>query len=87
MRIVADVNIIVSATIGPLGTPRAIIAAFDEIPAVTGDPEDDYVLATAHLAGADYLVTGDVKLQNLRSHQQVAIVSPRAFFDLITGRR
>ncbi len=32
---------------------------------VTGDPEDDLVLATARLGGADYLVTGDKKLLEL----------------------
>src|SRR5688572_3390049 len=32
---------------------------------ITGDPEDDYVLATARLAQADYLVTGDGGLLNL----------------------
>lgn len=46
---------------------------------ITGDPEDDYVLATAVLSGVDYLVTGDIKMQKLDSYQGVRILSPREF--------
>jgi putative PIN family toxin of toxin-antitoxin system len=46
---------------------------------VATHPEDDIVLATALSAGADYLVTGDKKLQDLGSYQGVIIVSPGAF--------
>lgn len=45
--------------------------------------EDDLILATAVSANADYLVTGDLKLQALGSYQGVAIVSPRAFLDVL----
>src|SRR4051794_36895123 len=113
-RVVIDVNVLVSAIIGPLGYSRQVLISWEarqfeviasagivanleeklklaritrrftvdsgsairwlrlllntrtefmpvpshEHRAVTGDPEDDYVLATARLAGADYLVTG-----------------------------
>lgn len=46
---------------------------------VTGDPEDDYVLATAAVGGVDYLVTGDEKLQDLGVYQGVEILSPKKF--------
>ncbi len=50
---------------------------------VTGDPEDDLVLATAHLGHADYLVTGDRKLLDLATSRGVAIVAPRAFLEVL----
>lgn len=50
---------------------------------VATHPEDDLVLATAVSANADYLVTGDLKLQALGSFQGVTIVSPRAFLDVL----
>jgi len=50
---------------------------------VATHPEDDLVLATAVSAHADYLVTGDKKLQDLGSYQGVTIVSPREFLALL----
>lgn len=134
MRIVVDVNVLVSATIAPLGIPRAIITAWQDgfldlvisdgiiaeveeklhysristkyhltekkiqtvvtllrtqtemisispqaIIKVTGDSEDDYVLATAVSGEVDYLITGDIKMQKLDSYQGVKILSPREF--------
>lgn len=46
---------------------------------VTGDPEDDYVLATVRLGEAEYLVTGDRNLLRLGEHAGARIVSPRDF--------
>lgn len=51
---------------------------------VATHPEDDLVLATAESAHADYLVTGDKKLQRLRTYQQITILSPREFLDLLS---
>src|SRR5262249_33900663 len=115
IRAVIDVNVLVSAILGPLGLPRQVIltwftnkfgavtsegiitqlqeklalprisrrynlqspsdiqwieallrtqsemvlVASDQVHTVTGDPEDDSVLAAGRLARADYLVTGD----------------------------
>jgi putative PIN family toxin of toxin-antitoxin system len=54
-----------------------------ELIAVTGDPEDDYVLATARLAGADYLVTGDHGLLRLGRYEGTRIVSPKDFMAIL----
>lgn len=51
------------------------------IPVVCRDPKDDYLLAHAVRAGADYLVTGDDDLLVLGSHSGVEIVSPSAFVE------
>jgi uncharacterized protein len=53
---------------------------------VATHPEDDLILATAVSAKADYLVTGDTKLQDLGTYSGVRILSPRAFLDLLLSR-
>lgn len=57
--------------------------SFREISSITGDPEDDYVLVTAVKGRVDYLVTGDIKLQNLKKYKDVKIVSPRDFIEIL----
>jgi putative PIN family toxin of toxin-antitoxin system len=46
-------------------------------------PEDDLILATAVSVKADYLVTGDTKLQHLGTYQAVAILSPGRFIEIL----
>jgi uncharacterized protein len=63
---------------------RLIVVPAHEVRPVTGDPEDDAVLATAKLGQADYLVTGDKGLLDLGTHEQTHIVSPREFLAALT---
>lgn len=132
IRILADVNVLVSAVLGPVGFSRKTIAEWEreritlitaegilselddklrlprihrrlpdpdanrkwilhllrtqaqminvplqECLPITGDPEDDYVLAATRLSKADYLVTGDQGLIELREYSGSRIVSPR----------
>ncbi|MEA2642455.1 MAG: uncharacterized protein QOF51_3849 [Chloroflexota bacterium] len=140
MRIVADVNVLISATIAPLGASRAIVEAWRHeqielvvsepilgeleaklrstrigaryritteevrrtlgalrtqaeliliptawIRPITGDPEDDAVLATAAIGNVEYLVTGDHGLLDLGSHMRVQVISPRRFLTILQG--
>lgn len=63
---------------------RAIISPITvSVQAIATHPEDDLILATAVSAKADYLVTGDTKLQGLETYSGVRILSPRAFLDLL----
>ena len=71
----------------------ARIEAVSEAVAITGarlgcrDPDDDKLLETALLGGADALVTGDGDLLDMASGQPVPILTPRAFLDALgTGR-
>jgi predicted nucleic acid-binding protein len=50
---------------------------------VATHPEDDLILAAAVSAQADYLVTGDARLQALGSYQGVKIVTPREFVQIL----
>ncbi|MBI2761125.1 MAG: putative toxin-antitoxin system toxin component, PIN family [Chloroflexi bacterium] len=51
---------------------------------VTGDPEDDTVLATARLAQVEYLVTGDRGLLDLGTYEGIDIVTPRQFLVVLS---
>jgi putative PIN family toxin of toxin-antitoxin system len=60
-----------------------VVPVTEEVHGVVTHPEDDLILATAVSARADYLVTGDAKLQRLATYEGVAILSPRAFLDIL----
>jgi putative PIN family toxin of toxin-antitoxin system len=63
---------------------EAILIAINvDIHGVATHPEDDLVLATAVSGRVQYLVTGDTKLQKLKTYEGVTIVSPREFLDTI----
>jgi putative PIN family toxin of toxin-antitoxin system len=49
------------------------------------DPDDDYLLAMAAAADADYLVTGDRALLRLRRFAHTRVVTPRRFAGLLGG--
>jgi putative PIN family toxin of toxin-antitoxin system len=67
-----------------LRTQTTIVAVLPPaIVPVTGDPEDDAVLATARLGRVDFLVTGDRTLLGLGSHEGIPIVTPQAFLDAL----
>jgi uncharacterized protein len=57
---------------------RMVEIAPGDVPVVTGDPEDDTVLAIAHRGGARFLVTGDTGLLDLGAYEGVTIITPRA---------
>jgi uncharacterized protein len=54
-----------------------------QIHGVATHPEDDLILAAAVSAKAEYLITGDKKLQELRTCEGVTMVSPREFLDIL----
>ena len=47
------------------------------------DPKDSYLLALAEASAAEFLVTGDKKLQSLKHHKSTRIVSPAAMIELL----
>jgi hypothetical protein len=54
---------------------------------VCRDPDDDWVLATAHAGGAEAVVTGDDDLLVLVEHEGIAILSPRQFLERLESSR
>lgn len=66
----------VAELLPPLGAPA---------PAVVRDPKDDYLLAHALIARADYLVTGDIDLLALGdAAAPLKIISPADFVPLLS---
>jgi uncharacterized protein len=51
-----------------------------EVPAVTRDPGDDYLIALARTAGAEMLVSGDLDLLEAEISDP-AVLNPRGFVD------
>ena len=49
------------------------------------DPDDDHILSCAIAASADYLVTGDSDLLELREFRGIRIVAPRGLELLLEG--
>lgn len=54
-----------------------------DIPALTRDPKDDYLLASAVIGDADYLVTGDEDLLVLIDVEGVRMVTAPEFWDIL----
>ena len=70
---------------GPIG-PFAMSAAiwigsgFNDL---AGFGVDSYLLALAEASAAEFLVTGDKKLQSLGHHKSTRIISPAAMIELL----
>ncbi len=54
------------------------------MPGLTADPDDDYLVALARAAGADYLVSGDRHLLEL-TDPEPPVLTPREFLALLEG--
>ncbi len=53
---------------------------------VKEDPKDDVVLNTAYEGKADYVVSGDHHLLNLKSFKGIKVISPKQMMNIITRR-
>jgi predicted nucleic acid-binding protein len=50
---------------------------------VTRDPDDDKVIIAAIEGRAEYIVTGDADLIDLKSYQGITIIRPAEFVQLL----
>lgn len=57
----------------------------DQPPAVTPDPDDDYLIALGAAADADVLVSGDTHLTELAA-PAVTVLNPRQFLEELDAR-
>jgi putative PIN family toxin of toxin-antitoxin system len=69
-----------------LATDAVVVADPPEPPEVSPDPDDDYLIALARAAGADYLISGDRHLLDL-TDPDPPVLTPRQFLDLLETRR
>ena len=61
---------------------EAVAQLIDHTPEITGvcrDADDDNIIACALAAKAEYLVTGDSELLEIKKYQGVRIITPRDF--------
>jgi len=58
---------------------HSVVSPSQSVQGLCRDPDDDSILACALEAGADYLVTGDVDLLELKIFKGIRIVTPREF--------
>jgi hypothetical protein len=58
-----------------------------EVNEIEDDPDDNIYLACAAEGAADYIVSGDVHLQNLIAYQEIPILTPRQFWEILSGVR
>lgn len=56
-----------------------------EVNEIEDDPDDDIYLACAVEGAADYIVSGDGHLQDLITYQEIPIVTPRQFWEILSG--
>ena len=61
----------------------AEVVEISEIPQISRDPKDDKFLATAREAEADFLISADQDLLDLKSYQGVKIISSEAFLKIL----
>lgn len=72
-----------AADVALLREEARVVELHTRVVGVAADPADDMVIATAVDGGADYLVTGDRALLDVRAYRGISIVSPRHFVDLL----
>jgi len=60
-----------------------VVGDLPDLRAVPGDPADDKIVATAVVAGAEFLVAGDRHLLALGQYRAIRIVTPRQFLDTL----
>lgn len=56
-----------------------ILHKLDPIKSICRDPSDDFIIACAVDAGANYIVTGDADLLILKRYKNIVIINPRNF--------
>jgi putative PIN family toxin of toxin-antitoxin system len=81
---IADAETAVDELVAAYRDATVLVTPRDVPRVVTDDVDDDHVIAAALAARARHIVTGDrVHLLPIGVHEEIAIVSPRQFLDLL----
>ena len=78
MKVVLDTNIVI-----PRSLSCHLMKDANLPEGISRDPVDDKFIACAGLSGARYLVTGDKDLLVLNGKFDFAIITPRAFLEIL----
>lgn len=60
-----------------------IVSVDKNVNVIKSDPDDNKILACAVSCGADYIVTGDKHLLELRVYENIKIVTAKEFVDIV----
>lgn len=64
-----------------------VVLVSGECEVVASDPDDNMILECASVGGAEYIVTGDHHLLDLRAYQGTEILTAARFLELVKLRR
>jgi len=64
-------------------TTHVLTPGLLEVSIVHDDPDDDKIVACALEAEADYIISGDHHLLNLKHYRDIQIVTPKAFLEIL----
>ncbi len=76
--------VVASEFVAGLAADAVMVPDAPPLPGISPDPDDDYLVALARSASADYLVSGDPHLLGL-TDPDPTVLSPRQFVDLLTA--
>lgn len=74
---------LISQYLQKLRKSQLVVAGAYEVRGVVSDPDDDMFIACALEAGADYIISGDPHLLNLKHYRDIQIVTPKAFLEIL----
>jgi putative PIN family toxin of toxin-antitoxin system len=64
-------------------TSAVKVKPLQKVKVIAEDPDDDAIVATALAASANFVVTGDRHLLTLKQWQDITIVNPRQFLEIL----
>ena len=73
----------IEETVDDIRITAFVVEPTMQLTVVQEDPDDDKFVECAVAGGADYIVSGDQHLLNLQSYQNIPIVTPREFLDIL----
>lgn len=73
----------ISQTIAEMKSFATVIEPIQKLTVIKNDPADDKFLECAKEAEADYIISGDLHLLNLKKYEDIQILSPSEFLILI----
>jgi putative PIN family toxin of toxin-antitoxin system len=62
-----------------------LVTPTEAVHSVTNDPDDNKFLECAQAGGAEFIISGDKHLLNLKEYEDIQILSPSAFLLLLSG--
>ena len=78
---------VILAILTELNTAGTLVVPTMRIDSIKEDPDDNRIIECAVEANADYLVTGDAHLLDLRRYKHIEIVNPTDYLAILTESR